>query len=107
MHGLASDIQCGKMPLRGVRVHAYLSAMTARAAICTLLLGAATLGVAAWTPHARRLETRNVVLVVTDGLRWQEVFRGADSTLLFGDSAGVHGDTAAMRRDVSRPYSAG
>jgi hypothetical protein len=29
----------------------------------------------------------NVILVVSDGLRWQEVFRGADSTILFGDSA--------------------
>jgi len=29
-----------------------------------------------------RLKTRNVVLIVLDGVRWQEVFTGADSTLL-------------------------
>jgi hypothetical protein len=26
--------------------------------------------------------TRNVVLVTTDGLRWQEVFRGPDESLI-------------------------
>ncbi len=30
-------------------------------------------------------ETRNVVLVIADGVRWQEVFTGADQTLLYGD----------------------
>jgi hypothetical protein len=29
--------------------------------------------------------TGNVILVVSDGLRWQEVFRGADSLLLFSE----------------------
>lgn len=29
-------------------------------------------------------DARKVILVVSDGLRWQEVFRGADSALLFG-----------------------
>jgi hypothetical protein len=29
-------------------------------------------------------EGRKVIVVVSDGLRWQEVFRGADSALLFG-----------------------
>ena len=46
--------------------------------------------------------TKNVVLVVTDGLRWQEVFGGADSTVLFGDPR-APGDTAALRRDFWRP----
>src|ERR1700683_4177439 len=27
-------------------------------------------------------ETQNVVLIVSDGLRWQEIFTGADPTLL-------------------------
>src|SRR6202035_5940784 len=27
-------------------------------------------------------KTQNVVLIVSDGLRWQEIFTGADSTLL-------------------------
>ncbi|HYD51737.1 MAG TPA: hypothetical protein VEA99_03880, partial [Gemmatimonadaceae bacterium] len=29
-------------------------------------------------------DERTVILVVSDGLRWQEVFRGADSALLHG-----------------------
>ena len=46
--------------------------------------------------------TKNVVLIVTDGLRWQDVFTGADSTILFGDPRAL-GDTAAIRRDFWRP----
>jgi hypothetical protein len=65
------------------------------AVAAALLLGAATSRVAAQ-------RTRNVVLVVTDGLRWQDVFTGADSTIVFGDARYL-GDTAAVRRDFWRP----
>jgi hypothetical protein len=35
------------------------------------------------TTHAQQtLHTRNVVLVTIDGLRWQELFGGADSALI-------------------------
>src|SRR5689334_16633064 len=67
--------------------------MTKRFAL--LLALASTLG--AQSP----LKTKNVVLVVTDGLRWQEVFTGADSSIVFGDAKAV-GDTAAIRRDYWR-----
>ncbi len=40
-----------------------------------------------------------VVLVITDGLRWQEVFRGADNTLL---QRKYVNDTTALRRDFWR-----
>lgn len=58
-----------------------------------------------WTAtHSRRAlpagsarAGQNVILVVADGLRWQEVFRGADSTILFGDPALAGGDVAAAR----------
>ena len=43
-----------------------------------------------------------VVLVVADGLRWQEVFRGADSTILFGD-ASLGGDGSPTRTKYWRP----
>jgi hypothetical protein len=33
-------------------------------------------------------KTRNVILVIADGVRWQEVFEGADPTLLNGDAGG-------------------
>ena len=43
-------------------------------------------------------EKGSVILVVADGLRWQEVFRGADSLLMF------HSDAVASREDVRRRY---
>jgi hypothetical protein len=41
--------------------------------------------------------SRNVVLIVTDGLRWQEVFRGAEASLISRQAGGVR-DTAGTRR---------
>ncbi|HEY3202531.1 MAG TPA: AP protein [Thermoanaerobaculia bacterium] len=48
---------------------------------------------------ARR--TENVVLIVTDGLRWQEVFRGGDPDLMNEKPGGVE-DPGALRRDFLR-----
>jgi Metalloenzyme superfamily len=47
--------------------------------------------------------SRNVILVVTDGLRWQEVFNGADSAILFGEPRAVGGDSVALRQRFWRP----
>ncbi|MDQ8165987.1 MAG: alkaline phosphatase family protein [Gemmatimonadota bacterium] len=44
----------------------------------------------------------NVVLIVTDGLRWQELFTGADSMLLSRRMGGI-GDTAKYKREFWRP----
>ena len=73
-----------------------------------VLLGVLLLVLAAAAPvtSRSRLDTRNVVLVVTDGLRWQEVFGGADSAILFGDPARLGGDTAGTRDDFWRPSAA-
>ena len=49
--------------------------------------------------------TENVVLIVLDGLRWEEVFRGADSALLNREHGGVD-DTAAIRAEFWRPTAA-
>jgi hypothetical protein len=57
----------------------------------------------------------NVILVVSDGLRWQEVFTGADSALTFGDGEVLGGNedqvrakywrsTAAERRQALMPF---
>jgi hypothetical protein len=50
------------------------------------LIALASICAAATTPAtataAAPLKTRNVVLIVLDGLRWQEVFSGADATLM-------------------------
>jgi hypothetical protein len=62
-----------------------------------LLLGLA----AALAPDARGatpapLKTENVVVIVTDGLRWQEVFRGAETALVSDKPGGVE-DVAATK----------
>jgi hypothetical protein len=44
--------------------------------------------------------TRNVVLIVSDGVRWQEVFNGAERALI-GPAGGV-GDTTALLREFWR-----
>jgi hypothetical protein len=44
--------------------------------------------------------TKNVVLIVTDGLRWQEVFTGAERALI--SRAGGVSDTTAILRDFWR-----
>ncbi len=48
-----------------------------------------------------RPATRNVVLVTADGVRWQDVFRGADPALLNQPDGGV-ADVEAIRREFSR-----
>lgn len=48
-----------------------------------------------------RTATRNVVLVTSDGLRWQDVFRGADPALLNQPDGGVS-DVGAIRREYWR-----
>jgi hypothetical protein len=39
--------------------------------------------------HAGELKTKNVVLITTDGLRWQEVFTGAEQALISKQHGGV------------------
>jgi hypothetical protein len=57
-----------------------------------LWAGAAAVGQTTQPPGdtpARKNKTRNILLVTTDGLRWQEVFAGADSTLMNKENGGV------------------
>jgi Type I phosphodiesterase / nucleotide pyrophosphatase len=71
--------------------------MRARPSLTVLLL--LLLAAAGALPAAEPVT--NVVLVTTDGLRWQEVFTGAEERLL-GKQGGVE-DPAALRRDFWRP----
>jgi hypothetical protein len=48
------------------------------------------------------LRTRNVVLIVSDGLRWQEVFTGADPTLLNEANGGIWDKEEDLRREFWR-----
>jgi hypothetical protein len=63
-----------------------------RIALFLLALAAA----AAQTPAPQR--TQNVVILMTDGLRWQEVFSGADASLMDRKSGGVAGVEALRTR---------
>jgi hypothetical protein len=49
------------------------------------------------TAPAAALKTQNVFLIISDGLRWQEVFNGADELLMNKENGGV-ADTNALRR---------
>src|SRR6516165_2983094 len=48
------------------------------------------------------LRTRNVVLIVSDGLRWQEIFTGADPTLLNEANGGIWDREEDLRREFWR-----
>lgn len=47
------------------------------------------------------LKTRNVILVTLDGLRWQELFAGAEALLMTKEAGGVT-DTNQLRKDFWR-----
>ena len=47
-------------------------------------------------------KTRNVVLIVCDGLRWQEVFTGADTTLMDSEHGGIWAKHEVLRREYWR-----
>ena len=50
---------------------------------------------------ATRHKTQNVIFVVTDGLRWQEIFNGADSSLMNKENGQVS-DEAALKKTYWR-----
>lgn len=64
--------------------------------------------------QAAELKTENVVLITLDGLRWQEVFSGAEELLLNKENGGVRDaegaqktywrDTPEARREVLMPF---
>jgi hypothetical protein len=64
-------------------------------------LFAAGLVISASLQAAPARKTRNVILVVSDGLRWQEVFRGAEAELLNKEHGGVE-DVEGIKRDFWR-----
>jgi hypothetical protein len=66
-----------------------------------LLAAAALAGPALAAPAeavAGKLRTRNVVLIVSDGLRWQEIFTGAEEALLNADRGGNWLGEAELRK---------
>ncbi len=57
----------------------------------------------AWTLHAQApsLKTENVFLIISDGLRWQEIFNGAEERLINVTNGGVK-NIAALRTNFWR-----
>ena len=61
---------------------------------------------------AQTHQTKNLIIVTLDGLRWQEVYRGADSALIHSkftsDSSAIKkhygASTAAARRELLMPF---
>lgn len=91
-----------KMSLRGLMLVVMLALAAAVAAVRT---GAG----------APELKTRNVVLIITDGMRWQEIFTGADKLLINQPNGGswvapdvlrtrYWRDDVAERRKVLFPF---
>jgi hypothetical protein len=58
---------------------------------------AATIAIAA-PSRAQTPKTENVVLIVSDGLRWQEIFRGAERALMSRSPGGVSDTTALLAK---------
>lgn len=73
-----------------------------RSGLSVLVLALLACAPRAWADTAAPLKTRNVVLIVSDGLRWQEIFTGADPTLLNGKNGGIWDQEADLRREFWR-----
>jgi Metalloenzyme superfamily len=73
-----------------------------RSVLGVLALVLAACAPLAWAGGAASLKTRNVVLIVSDGLRWQEIFTGADPTLLNEKNGGIWDKEADLRRTFWR-----
>ena len=65
--------------------------------------GVSVLSAAAQAPAEHR--TQNVILVMIDGMRWQEVFRGADPELLKTLGSDMPGDAKQRAELASQRYS--
>ena len=67
-----------------------------------------------WTAFAQPAKTKNVIFVMTDGLRWQEVFAGADASLMNKEDGSVKDvpalqkvywrESGQARREVLMPF---
>jgi hypothetical protein len=99
---------CGKAANRATRFRGffknpYLEACMRYIVRCVVILAfsiycvTASLAASAVKEH----KTKNIIFVMTDGLRWQEVFEGADSSLMNKENGGVE-DVAALQKAYGR-----
>ncbi len=62
----------------------------------------AVLSIVPASSQTHPLKTRNVVLIVSDGLRWQEIFSGADRSLMDSDHGGIWADPKELKQEFWR-----
>src|SRR5438067_12034238 len=79
-----------------------LPRIASRSLWCAVLLALGALQPAARAQTATAPKTRNVVLIVSDGLRWQEIFTGADPSLLNEKNGGIWDKEQDLRREFWR-----
>jgi hypothetical protein len=79
--------------IRPTHRDAWVTLIMRKFNICLLALALA----AGLSPAAFAQKTKTVVLIVSDGLRWQEVFTGADPLLLDPKNGGSWMDEAALK----------
>ena len=80
-----------------------ISTRLARAGACAGMLALlGTLSAPALAQGVAPLKTRNVVLIVSDGLRWQEMFTGADATLLNEKNGGIWDKEEDLKKEFWR-----
>jgi hypothetical protein len=77
----------------------HLKSLAPFSAACILWLFSGVASAQTTQPLPAATKTEYVMLVITDGLRWQEVYRGADSTLM---RRRYVNDTTALTRDFWR-----
>lgn len=77
---------------------------------CEAFRNKPAVGKPSWQPREREMKekqlamarkTENILFVMTDGLRWQEVFTGADAALMNKENGAVE-DTASLRQAYER-----
>ncbi len=73
-----------------------------RFALSALVLALIACAPPAWAESGAPLKTRNVVLIVSDGLRWQEIFTGADPLLLNEKNGGIWDKEEDLKRTFWR-----
>src|SRR6195256_483526 len=79
-----------------------LPRIASRAGGGAVLLALTVLQPAARAQTATPPKTHNVVLLVSDGVRWQEVFTGADPTLMNSKNGGIWDKEQDLRREFWR-----
>jgi hypothetical protein len=91
-------IDQGRLAMSGSWLAKYLPRYVVVAAALLFVAPESATPVPAKTPDAGESRPRNVIFITTDGLRWQEVFGGADPRLISRHEGGVSDVPACRKR---------